>query len=981
MNRGRRRPNSTTQTLWTSGSQTMRNGYQASPPPSAWMAQNLNFFQSPGEVQAICSDVNTSKISEIGMPDKFIRLLDEVHSENRRLHETITSLREKNVAYEQAVENLQARTREREAEFQEELFQTRTSKLAESRHHALENIEMQRLKRELRQKAAYSQDLELQIKEYQQKIEAYEKTMDQLTTENNILLGKLSAEEKKCRTLKFQSDNCSSLQQRIRELNDTVRDLTEELLVLRNINNELTNSCPEQKTERRDNEREKKTNEILKTTEEELQSEKKRYEDLLQKSQEEHKKKLEIEEKLNELRVALSIYEDTVKTKDIEIEKCKKEVVALNAKLKEISIELNSQINQLQREVDGKETLLKEVHSEVTHYRGILQVLEDQLKEKTGLLKEFSNIRNLIEKNEKSKESLSHDQLLKGIKEELCPLIEKVKKIELSADGKSMVEQLVQTDPEKVFLGYNNKKDGGVQTSPNNSQQVIPHNEKSCNVAAPLGEKNFRVVPETSKLKAPKQVPIPKPRTGTTENNQKQSLTLPKREHIIFKEEDSSDESDASVESVKFAPRVSEQGCSSTSLKKEKYQNKEGSNDVMKSKKVVLNVISKNNIRKASSETDISSSESIIDQKYELSDVNSHIHSDINSDVPNGSKSSELKLGGKKKESSLQQRKSSVSQWDTSYSESSSSELSLVSNQEKRDSKVPTPGKARNDQESVDESSMISDSDVSYSETLTETSVSQKNLQKPKIQFKPSTSIKELSPKTQKPKKFASDPSDSETVVDSNDEQLSTSHSSYSEISRSSSRTRRKISSGKQNRVSSPKADAHISAEDAKSSSPSAKALQSQLGVHINHVTIFRGIADSRYSSIYVEGDYLDIPVDKLETESVPLKQNTVVRIDFRTIIKVDGNRRKLFVENLKKNTPIRFTVIAEPKPEFDETLDCIELGVGAFSMIELLKRRSDIKNFNIDILDVNKESKIGILNISVYAFRLLSSLATEFKV
>ena len=32
-------------------------------------------------------------------------------------------------------------------------------------------------------------------------------------------------------------------------------------------------------------------------------------------------------------------------------------------------------------------------------------------------------------------------------------------------------------------------------------------------------------------------------------------------------------------------------------------------------------------------------------------------------------------------------------------------------------------------------------------------------------------------------------------------------------------------------------------------------------------------------------------------------------------------------------------------------------------------------------MLDVNKESKVGILNISVYAFRLLSSLATEFKV
>ena len=54
---------------------------------------------------------------------------------------------------------------------------------------------------------------------------------------------------------------------------------------------------------------------------------------------------------------------------------------------------------------------------------------------------------------------------------------------------------------------------------------------------------------------------------------------------------------------------------------------------------------------------------------------------------------------------------------------------------------------------------------------------------------------------------------------------------------------------------------------------------------------------------------------------------NIIWIIFFFSVIKVDGNRRKLFVENLKKNTPIRFTVIAEPKPEFDETLDCIELG------------------------------------------------------
>merc|ERR1719270_801354 len=91
------------------------------------------------------------------------RLLEEARQENRMLEEAVSTLKEQVNIYEQEVDQIKEQSRIKESNFEEEISILKTQVSQSQKQTVTENIEMIRLQRENKVRAAEVQSLKAQV--------------------------------------------------------------------------------------------------------------------------------------------------------------------------------------------------------------------------------------------------------------------------------------------------------------------------------------------------------------------------------------------------------------------------------------------------------------------------------------------------------------------------------------------------------------------------------------------------------------------------------------------------------------------------------------------------------------------------------------------------------------------------------------------------------------------------------------------------
>ncbi|XP_046557106.1 protein fantom-like isoform X4 [Haliotis rubra] len=142
---------------------------------------------------------------------------------------------------------------------------------------------------------------------------------------------------------------------------------------------------------------------------------------------------------------------------------------------------------------------------------------------------------------------------------------------------------------------------------------------------------------------------------------------------------------------------------------------------------------------------------------------------------------------------------------------------------------------------------------------------------------------------------------------------------------------------------------------------------------------------------LFVEYKFLGLDPQETETPfSLPKpKPYQQITYNFTKTIQVDMEknyeRRQYLASMLLPDDPdggrIRFTLVSEP-PEDDQDADCEDVGVVYVSVKDILLKKKDVKDTDIDILDVNDETKvIGQMNLTVECLAALEAVEREMQV
>ncbi|XP_046328973.2 protein fantom-like isoform X2 [Haliotis rufescens] len=142
---------------------------------------------------------------------------------------------------------------------------------------------------------------------------------------------------------------------------------------------------------------------------------------------------------------------------------------------------------------------------------------------------------------------------------------------------------------------------------------------------------------------------------------------------------------------------------------------------------------------------------------------------------------------------------------------------------------------------------------------------------------------------------------------------------------------------------------------------------------------------------LFVEYKFLGLDPQETETPfSLPKpKPYQQITYNFTKTIQVDMEknyeRRQYLASMLLPDDPdggkIRFTLVSEP-PEDDQDADCEDVGVVYVSVKDILLKKKDVKDTDMDILDVNDETKvIGQMNLTVECLSALEAVEREMQV
>nr|KAG5707913.1 hypothetical protein BaRGS_031644 [Batillaria attramentaria] len=167
-----------------------------------------------------------------------------------------------------------------------------------------------------------------------------------------------------------------------------------------------------------------------------------------------------------------------------------------------------------------------------------------------------------------------------------------------------------------------------------------------------------------------------------------------------------------------------------------------------------------------------------------------------------------------------------------------------------------------------------------------------------------------------------------------------------------------------------------------------------QVTVVVSHLTLDEESAvmiNRDIKQLFVAYNFLGLPPDETETPfSLPKpKPYHSIHFNFSKTVQVDMEhhyeRRQLLAAKLLPDDPehgkIKFTVVSEP-PDDDQDADCEDVGEATVSVLDILKNKKDVKDQDIDIVDVHDHTKvIGQLNLTVECLAALQAVDLEMQV
>ncbi|KAL4234620.1 Protein fantom [Mactra antiquata] len=164
--------------------------------------------------------------------------------------------------------------------------------------------------------------------------------------------------------------------------------------------------------------------------------------------------------------------------------------------------------------------------------------------------------------------------------------------------------------------------------------------------------------------------------------------------------------------------------------------------------------------------------------------------------------------------------------------------------------------------------------------------------------------------------------------------------------------------------------------------------------VAINYVSLEEGsniMENDDIKQLFVEYKFLGIDPQETETPfSLPKpKPYHNIQFNFSKTFHVDFEknyqRRQYLASMLLPSDPddgrIRFTLVSEP-PEDEQEGDCEDVGVAFVSVRDILLKRHDLSDQDVDIVDINDETTvIGCMNLTVHVLEALDSVEKEMKI
>ncbi|XP_052817311.1 protein fantom-like isoform X2 [Mya arenaria] len=164
--------------------------------------------------------------------------------------------------------------------------------------------------------------------------------------------------------------------------------------------------------------------------------------------------------------------------------------------------------------------------------------------------------------------------------------------------------------------------------------------------------------------------------------------------------------------------------------------------------------------------------------------------------------------------------------------------------------------------------------------------------------------------------------------------------------------------------------------------------------VAINRVSLEEdsaAMANDHIKQLFVEYKFLGIDPQETETPfSLPKpKPYHNIQFNFSNTFHVDFEnnyqRRQYLASMLLPTDPddgrIRFTLVSEP-PEDDQDGDCEDVGVACVNVRDILTKRRDLEDQDVDIMDIETEQTvIGSMNLTVQCLAALDSVEKEMKV
>ena len=180
-----------------------------------------------------------------------MRLLEEARNENRMLDDAVNTLKEQVNIYEQEVDQIKEQSRIKESNFEEEISILKTQLSQNQKQTVSENIEMIRLQRENKLRAAENQSLRAQVQGLEDNLHKIKIQEDTARRESDDLLRQLQDEQRKTSSLSQEISSTSSSRHNLYQAQEKVNDLLKDNSILREANEKLLNSAFDIERERK----------------------------------------------------------------------------------------------------------------------------------------------------------------------------------------------------------------------------------------------------------------------------------------------------------------------------------------------------------------------------------------------------------------------------------------------------------------------------------------------------------------------------------------------------------------------------------------------------------------------------------------------------------------------------------------------------------------------------------------------------------